>query len=38
MGRAYEEMGAADLVDVRPGAASGVHVAREEPPEEETVG
>ena len=37
MGRAYEEMGAGELVDVRPGAASGVHVAQEEP-EEETVG
>jgi oligopeptide/dipeptide ABC transporter ATP-binding protein len=33
MGRAYEEMGAGDLVDVRPGAATGVQGA-----EEETVG
>ncbi len=30
MGRAYDEMGAADLVDVRPGAASGVHASEEE--------
>ncbi len=30
MGRAYEEMGAADLVDVRPGAGSGVHAGEEE--------
>jgi len=30
MGRAYEEMGAADLVDVTPGAATGVQGAEEE--------
>ena len=30
MGRAYEEMGAADLVDVRPGAGSGVQTGEEE--------
>jgi oligopeptide/dipeptide ABC transporter ATP-binding protein len=30
MDRAYEEMGAADLVDVRPGAGSGVHAPDQE--------
>jgi oligopeptide/dipeptide ABC transporter ATP-binding protein len=30
MGRAYDEMGAGELVDVTPGAASGVHGAEEE--------
>jgi oligopeptide transport system ATP-binding protein len=29
MARAYDEMGAANLVDVRPGAASGIHAAGE---------
>jgi oligopeptide/dipeptide ABC transporter ATP-binding protein len=32
MNRAHDEMGAAELVDVRPGAASGIHgIIREEP-------
>jgi hypothetical protein len=30
MDRAYAEMGAAELVDVRPGAGSGVHAVSEE--------
>jgi oligopeptide transport system ATP-binding protein len=31
MRRAYEEMGAADIIDTRPGAASGVHPPSSEP-------
>jgi oligopeptide/dipeptide ABC transporter ATP-binding protein len=38
MGRAYDEMGAADLVDVQPGAASGVHAASLTDEREQSVG
>jgi oligopeptide transport system ATP-binding protein len=31
MDRAYEEMGAAEITDIRPGAASGIHPKRPEP-------